>query len=61
MAGLVRYPNDILLACLLASVAASFVVEQFSLPTLSTVDGVEYWNGSCVEDRFEEMRRRCSL
>ncbi|KAI5479845.1 hypothetical protein MNV49_002403 [Pseudohyphozyma bogoriensis] len=46
MAGLELHPDDLALACEMGAVSASFTIEQFALPSMTTVDGVELWNGS---------------
>ncbi|PPJ49986.1 hypothetical protein CBER1_04734 [Cercospora berteroae] len=43
------------------AVAASFVVEQVGLPTLTSEDVRELWNGESAEHRLEEYRRRCEV
>ncbi|KAK3380140.1 Ribokinase-like protein, partial [Lasiosphaeria ovina] len=46
-------------ACVWASVAASFAIEQVGVPMVGRDrDGNETWNGVRVEDRLEEFRRR---
>ena len=46
--------NDAIFAACAGNVAASFVVEQVGVPTLSSsVDGVELWNGADVSGRFQ--------
>lgn len=45
-------------AVIWASVAASFVVEQDGLPSMTKVLGREVWNGGYPWERVEEMRRR---
>ena len=51
--------NDAISAACAGNVAASFVVEQVGVPTLSSsVDGTELWNGADVSDRFQAYRAR---
>ena len=46
--------NDTIFAACAGNVAASFVVEQVGVPTLSSsVDGAELWNGADVSGRFQ--------
>ncbi|GAA6060006.1 hypothetical protein JCM10212_001164 [Sporobolomyces blumeae] len=59
MAGLVLYPDDLEKAVQCASVSASFIIEQFGLPLVSTdAAGVELWNGSSPSARLEQLRGR---
>ncbi|GAA5925844.1 Mak32p [Sporobolomyces koalae] len=59
MAGLVRYPQDLRTAVECASVSASFIIEQFGLPTVETggVTG-ELWNGCSPQDRLVDLQKR---
>lgn len=41
-----------------ASVAASFIVEQEGLPSMSKVLGRELWNGDDPWERVKELKRR---
>ena len=51
--------NDAIFAACAGNVAASFVVEQVGVPTLSSsVDGAELWNGADVSGRFQAYRAR---
>ena len=57
--GLLMCPNDVVFAACAGNVAASFVVEQVGVPTLSlSEDGTELWNGQDVYARFEAYRAR---
>ncbi|GAA5983175.1 hypothetical protein JCM10908_000184 [Rhodotorula pacifica] len=61
MAGLVIYPDDLQTAVRCGAVSASFVIEQFALPTLTTdADGTERWNGEKASERLEELAARGS-
>jgi len=52
--------SDIQEACIVASVSASYLVEQVGLPNLEQhAGGVETWNGSNVQSRLDEFRKRC--
>ena len=56
---LLARPNDAIFAACAGNVAASFVVEQVGVPTLSlSVDGAELWNGADVSGRFQTYRAR---
>ncbi|KAK1011819.1 hypothetical protein LTR91_001921 [Friedmanniomyces endolithicus] len=60
--GLAR-TGDLVEAARWGSVAASYCIEQVGLPTLTCtreegVGRVEEWNGSRVQERLEEFRRR---
>ncbi|WVW80641.1 hypothetical protein I302_102627 [Kwoniella bestiolae CBS 10118] len=57
-AGLSLSGNDPYEALLYATVSASFVIEQFGLPSLSQVDGVERWNDDLPHERLEVLRKR---
>lgn len=60
MAGLELYPNDLITACQCAAISASYIIEQFGLPSL-TVDsstGSELWNDSAPAARLREMKAR---
>ena len=57
--GLLMGNNDIIFAACVGNVAASFVVEQVGVPTLSLSDaGTELWNGVDVSSRFQAYRGR---
>ena len=60
MAGLQLYPNDLITACQCAAISASFIIEQFGLPSLTTemTASAELWNGSSPADRLTEMKAR---
>ncbi|GAA6028422.1 hypothetical protein JCM8097_007023 [Rhodosporidiobolus ruineniae] len=59
MSGLVLHPDDLKTAVECASVAASFVIEQFGLPTVEADEaGVERWNGVSPADRLAELQQR---
>ncbi|GAA6000030.1 hypothetical protein JCM10207_006020 [Rhodosporidiobolus poonsookiae] len=61
MAGLVLHPGDLKTAVQCASVAASFIIEQFGLPKVKRDDaGVERWNGDSPLDRLEELKARAA-
>ncbi|OCF35948.1 pfkB family carbohydrate kinase superfamily protein [Kwoniella heveanensis CBS 569] len=47
-------------ALLYATISASFVVEQFGLPTLTSDDGEERWNDDSPKRRLEDLRQRMS-
>ncbi|GAA5978278.1 hypothetical protein JCM11641_001157 [Rhodosporidiobolus odoratus] len=56
MAGLQKYPEDLVLAARHGSVSAGIVVESIGLPELTVgEDGVELWNGKSARDRLSEM------
>ena len=57
--GLLMSPDDPIFAACAGNVAASFVVEQVGVPTLSlSEDGTELWNGEDVSSRFRDYRAR---
>ncbi|GAA5883903.1 hypothetical protein JCM3774_003045 [Rhodotorula dairenensis] len=57
MAGLVLYPDDLPTAVRCGAVSASFVIEQFALPTLTEdADGIERWNGVRPADRLAQLQ-----
>lgn len=57
--GLLMSPDDLVFAACAGNVAASFVVEQVGVPTLSfSEDGTELWNGEDVSTRFQTYRAR---
>jgi len=59
MAGLEQDEDDLTRAVSMASVSASFIIEQFGLPTLSTSpEGDELWNGVKPSDRLHELLAR---
>ncbi|GAA6012021.1 hypothetical protein JCM11491_000138 [Sporobolomyces phaffii] len=59
MGGLVLHPDDLKTAVECASVAASFIIEQFGLPSVQRDrDGVETWNGSSPTERLCEIQDR---
>ncbi|WWD07152.1 hypothetical protein V865_005249 [Kwoniella europaea PYCC6329] len=57
-AGLSLTNNDPYEALLYGTVSASFVIEQFGLPTLTRSDGIEKWNDDSPQKRLEILRRR---
>ncbi|KAK4687000.1 hypothetical protein P7C73_g3117, partial [Tremellales sp. Uapishka_1] len=61
-AGLALTDEDAYEACLYGTVSASFVVEQFGLPVLSTTQEGgqenEVWNNEVPLDRVDALRRR---
>ncbi len=57
--GLLLSSDDATFAACAGNVAASFVVEQVGVPTLSSSeDGRELWNGEDVSARFQAYRAR---
>ncbi|KAK4705250.1 hypothetical protein P7C70_g957, partial [Phenoliferia sp. Uapishka_3] len=59
IAGLSLHPTNILLATQMASVSASFIIEQFGLAKFERgEDGKEMWNGEAAEKRLREMKAR---
>ena len=57
--GLLLSPDDATFAACAGNVAASFVVEQVGVPTLSSSEaGRELWNGEDVSARFQAYRER---
>ncbi|WWC92495.1 uncharacterized protein L201_007454 [Kwoniella dendrophila CBS 6074] len=58
VAGLHLSDHDPYEALLYATISASFVVEQFGLPSLSITDGNERWNGDIPKERVEALRKR---
>ncbi|GAA5887816.1 hypothetical protein JCM6882_000760 [Rhodosporidiobolus microsporus] len=61
MGGLVLHPGDLKMAVECASVSASFIIEQFGLPTVKTDEqGVELWNGASPAERLAELKARSS-
>lgn len=57
--GLLMSPDDLIFAACAGNVAASFVVEQVGVPTLSFTEvGKELWNGEDVSNRFQHYRAR---
>ncbi|KAF7355148.1 Ribokinase-like protein [Mycena sanguinolenta] len=57
-AGLLLENGDVYQASFHASVAASFVIEQAGLPTISVVDGTTLWNGDSPQRRLDELKKR---
>jgi sugar/nucleoside kinase (ribokinase family) len=57
-AGWVQSHGDFEMACVSGNIAASYVIEQFGLPALSSVDG-ERWNGESVQCRRETYEALC--
>ena len=56
---LVNNSNDAIFAACAGNVAASYMVEQVGVPTLSlSEDGKEIWNGADVFARFQAYRAR---
>nr|XP_019007751.1 pfkB family carbohydrate kinase superfamily protein [Kwoniella pini CBS 10737]OCF46532.1 pfkB family carbohydrate kinase superfamily protein [Kwoniella pini CBS 10737] len=60
VAGLSLANGDPYEAVLHGTVSASFVVQQFGLPILSSIEGVERWNDDSPQSRLEELRKRLS-
>ncbi|KAI5784981.1 Ribokinase-like protein [Peziza echinospora] len=59
--GLLRQPEDVVLACAYANVAAGFIVEQVGMPVFEYANdgtGREWWNGEGVEGRLRGYVRR---
>lgn len=57
--GLLMSTDDAIFAACAGNVAASFVVEQVGVPTLSfSEEGTELWNGESVSARFQDYRAR---
>jgi len=50
-AGWIQSGGDFITASIYGNIAASFVIEQFGLPTLEYTNGVEKWNGDTIEER----------
>ena len=60
--GLLMCSDDATFAACAGNVAASFVVEQVGVPTLSlSEDGTDLWNGEDVSARFQAYRARLNL
>ncbi|KAJ7667811.1 Ribokinase-like protein [Mycena polygramma] len=57
-AGLLFEDGDIFKASFHASVAASFIIEQEGLPTVSLVNGSTQWNGDSPQRRLDELKKR---
>ncbi|KAJ7276206.1 Ribokinase-like protein [Mycena haematopus] len=57
-AGLLLEDGDAYQASFHASVAASFVIEQYGLPTISVVNGSTLWNGDSPQRRLDELQKR---
>jgi hypothetical protein len=48
--------NELTIAVIWGTVAASFIVEQVGLPVMTTrEDGTEMWNGDLVRDRVKHL------
>ncbi|GAA5893646.1 Mak32p [Sporobolomyces salmoneus] len=59
MAGLVLHPDDARTAVECAAVSASFIIEQFGLPSVESKAGVdELWNGSSPKERLSNLQSR---
>ncbi|GAA5978112.1 hypothetical protein JCM5350_007399 [Sporobolomyces pararoseus] len=59
MGGLVLHPDDVQTAVECAAVAASFIIEQFGLPSVETVNGKEeLWNGASPKERLEKLQSK---
>lgn len=58
MAGLHLTDEDPYAAALYGTVSASFVVERFGLPTVTTEEGRESWNGADPIERLEALREK---
>lgn len=56
--GMMKSHGDITEGMVYGNVAASLIVEQFSLPICQTSGGMERWNGIDVATRMEEYRQR---
>ncbi|KAK5112262.1 hypothetical protein LTR62_004423 [Meristemomyces frigidus] len=62
--GLVRTEGDIVEAARMGSIAASYCIEQVGMPVLTSSahtdsdDDKERWNGTDVNERLEEFRKR---
>jgi hypothetical protein len=55
----VREPNSCnISATLHATVSASFVIEQFGLPSLTISDGIEKFNGDDPHERLKQLAGR---
>jgi sugar/nucleoside kinase (ribokinase family) len=52
-AGWIQSGGDVVTAAVYGNIAASFVIEQYGLPTLEYDQGVEKWNGDTIEDRLK--------
>lgn len=52
-AGWILSGGDVVTAAVYGNIAASFVIEQFGLPSLEYDQGVEIWNGCTIEDRLK--------
>jgi bifunctional ADP-heptose synthase (sugar kinase/adenylyltransferase) len=50
--------GDPIMAAASGTVAASFVVEQFGLPRLTTQGSSELWNGQDPDERLQHYNRR---
>lgn len=61
MAGLEIDSTKDEIASMKASVSASYFIEQYGIPSISTTQtGVELWNGTSPAERLEEMKKRSS-
>ncbi|KAI9739187.1 MAG: hypothetical protein M1834_007400 [Cirrosporium novae-zelandiae] len=50
------------IAIIWASVAASYAIEQVGLPVIShSIHGTELWNRQCVRHRIEAFNRKCKM
>ncbi|GAA5820542.1 hypothetical protein JCM11251_003039 [Rhodosporidiobolus azoricus] len=59
MGGLVLHEGDLKTAVECGSISASFIIEQFALPTVKKgEDGVERWNGVDPRERLAELQAR---
>jgi sugar/nucleoside kinase (ribokinase family) len=52
--------GDLTEAAVYGTVAASYAIEQFGLPTLRNSNGRELWNDSAFADRLDTFRKRLS-
>ncbi|KAF8211324.1 Ribokinase-like protein [Mycena galopus ATCC 62051] len=57
-AGLLLEDGDAYKASFHASVAASFIIEQEGLPTISIANGPTLWNGDSPQRRLDELKKR---
>jgi len=57
-AGLLLEDGDVFKASFHASVAASFIIEQQGLPTISLANGSTLWNGDSPQRRLDELKMR---
>lgn len=61
MAGLEIDSTNDEIASMKASVSASYFIEQYGIPSISTSrTGEELWNGTSPVERLKEMKERSS-